>query len=53
MKGCEREMTCSRSDADKASDHALYSANDRRLLEEDDVKPSPDEEAGGGADVGV
>ena len=48
----ERE-TCSRGDADKAGDHALNSTNDRRLLEEDNIKPGPDEEAGGGTDVGV
>ena len=47
------DVTCSRSDADKASDHALNSANHRRLLEEDDIKPSPHQEAGGGTDVGV
>ena len=46
-------FTCTRGDADEAGDHALNSTDDRRLLEENDVEASPDEEAGGGADVGV
>nr|ACL53036.1 unknown [Zea mays] len=45
--------TCAGSDADETRDHALDGADDGGLLEEDDVEAGPDEEAGGGADVGV
>jgi hypothetical protein len=45
--------TCAGGDADEAGDHALHGADDGGLLEEDGIEACPDEEAGGGADVGV
>lgn len=47
------KFTCTGSDADEAGNHALDSADDGGFVEEDDVEPGPDEEAGGRADVGV
>nr|ACN27883.1 unknown [Zea mays] len=44
---------CGGRDADESGDHALDGAHDGGLLEEDDVEAGPDEEAHGGADVGV
>lgn len=46
-------LTCAGSNADETCDHALDCAYDGGFVEEDNVEPSPDEEAGGGADVGV
>lgn len=46
-------VTCGGRDADEAGDHALDGSHDGGLLEEDDVEAGPDEEAHGGADVGV
>ena len=46
-------FTCSGSDTNEAGHHSLDGSDDGGLFEEDYVKPSPDEEARGGADVGV
>lgn len=51
--GPSLDKASSRGDADEAGNHALNSADDGGLLEEDDIKPGPDEETSSGADVGV
>jgi len=49
----EKGITCGGRDADESGDHALDGAHDGWFLEEDDVEAGPDDEAHGGADVGV
>lgn len=46
-------LTRGRGDADEASDHSLYSSDDRTFLVDDHIKANPNNEASGGAYMGV
>jgi hypothetical protein len=46
-------LTCSRSNSNQASDHALHSTDNGWLLKEDDIHGSPHEQANRSRKVGV